>query len=440
MAAKPKLSVKHFRGAYALGHQKRVLKRVGTNPEHFARMKPKEQRQTLAKVVSTRPKHGTTRKATGGDGGGTASVIAPRSAKTIRKEGRAAAELEFGPSIRQKKAEIAGSNIFQSQTLPSYYDKYRQDVAAAAQRTQAAYGQAIQGQTDANKDVQNQYGQDQARRQAEAQKMAKITGTAPTAPKEADQASMQRGRQAQDFSALLGQRQAGAASTFGQLGAAGRQREIQSVEGERRNQKKTQADLSDLRRQRGAFKVDFKRKSRDEERTFAEEAKAFNLKVETEGQSEADKAASRKLQRRQQNLSHRDRQRTASREEKKDAYQRAHHTGPYKPGGAKGGKGGETLPQQRARHKAHAVAKQDLDRATRIATGQIPAKDQSKVPSGLAKRGNGQKLTNWLISKNLPPDLARVAAFRAIFPHAKLKSAPKTRKAWNNYIESLLGS
>src|SRR3990172_13306188 len=64
--------------------------------------------------------------------------LAPRPPGQVRKEGRKAAELEFGPTIRAKQAQIGGARTFAEQKLPSLYYASRQEIPRCGPATQQA--------------------------------------------------------------------------------------------------------------------------------------------------------------------------------------------------------------------------------------------------------------------------------------------------------------
>jgi hypothetical protein len=207
------------------------------------------------------------------------NLLAPRTYKDIQREGKAAGELEFGPAQRAKEAEIRGAQTFAGQRLPTLYEQYRQDVAAAAQRAQDAYATAQQQMAQSQQGIQQQYGQDQARRAAESQQQAAVTGAPVSAPPEASQAMLAQSNGQAAFGGLLGARRAEETSFYGQIGAAGTKRQIESETSEQRRQRELGAQLQDLLRGRGAAASEFMRKGRSEERQYAAEAKAFGLKA-----------------------------------------------------------------------------------------------------------------------------------------------------------------
>jgi hypothetical protein len=234
------------------------------------------------------------------------------------------------------------------------------------------------------------------------------------------------------FGGLLGARGAEEASFYGQVGAAGTKRQIESQTDEQRRQRTLQAQLQDLVRQRGAAGSEFMRKGRAEERQYAAEAKAFGLKVgETQAKADAARLANkrnRQLARMKARLE-RERAKGAAGDAKEIARLKGQIRDAYKPPYGGGGGGGKGKGKAGSTDFQYAISK-----------GQGFLKSAGEVPNNLIgkskKKGAAKRIA---FARDLQSKFGleyqtalKAAQYLAFVQNPKVK--PATRRFWKKKL------
>jgi hypothetical protein len=278
--------------------------------------------------------------------------LAPLTDRGLRREANTLADLQYRPQER----ELAYRRQVQAQrqaNVPGWFQDYRNTVGAMQQHVQQAY-QA--GQQAAYQQANAMYGrQAGAIQQQGAQAQADAAKRGTTADSSVQAQALQGAAQNQAmgtaFGGLIGAQGAnqGAIYAAQQSGVAGQQ--LQAQQNEQAQMRKLDQLAADLASDKGAFRVKARGDLREQERAYDLNRRASWLNVAQEQNDAADAAAQRRLKKRQLRSLNQDRAHDNAlgdategrqgakdrRDAERDAYQREHGLGPYKPAAGKGG-------------------------------------------------------------------------------------------------------
>lgn len=226
--------------------------------------------------------------------------LQPLAGRDFNQEVELAARQQFRP-LRRGIEEEQRVHQQQLQNIPSYFDKYQQDLAAANQRMQAGAAstqQAIYGQA-AGMATQDAAMQQQLAQQS--QQSAAIRGTAPdpTVAATGQQAAASRQGATAELGALAGIQAQAQQGYMGTLAGASGMERIRALEQEAAVGRELMQALQDLRRERGEFKTAKRGELREGERQYALERKAFNLDVREQKAGEREDRFGRRQERKQ---------------------------------------------------------------------------------------------------------------------------------------------
>lgn len=202
--------------------------------------------------------------------------LAPLTGPALKQEMKAAERLEFGDRAEELRRRTASQQQTTANT-GSYYDDYRAALSAATQRVNAANAEAV-GATQHR--VDNAFQQDSAAvkaRDAAASEQAAKLGRGPVQSEEGARAvEAQRSQGEQSLARLRG---AAAADTrFMEFrGANAALGKAQALDREHARERELGRESRQLEKEKGAFRVDFRRQSRDDERKWAAIQQEFGL-------------------------------------------------------------------------------------------------------------------------------------------------------------------
>lgn len=222
--------------------------------------------------------------------------LAPITGAREKQEMGAAERLQFGQRASELRQAIAG----QEQTTADrarYYDDWRQALRESTARVNESNRQNVEA-TEGR--VDSAYAQDKsavAARDAAASDTASKLGRAPVQSNEGARAVEAQRSQGNQSAARL-REQAGADTKYLELrgvNASQAKTEDQTRLAGKREQLRKES--SDLARDRGDFRVDFRRKTRQDEREYAAVQKEFGLKERGQDLQYKNTVAQRKLER-----------------------------------------------------------------------------------------------------------------------------------------------
>jgi hypothetical protein len=218
----------------------------------------------------------------------------------LKQEMKAAEQLEFG----DRETELQRALSEQQQTTAntgSYYDDYREALRLATERVNAMH-QANVAATEGR--VDTAYQQDKSaveQRDAAASAQAAKLGRAPVRSEEGARAvEAQRSQGNQAAAQLRGQ--ATADTKYMELrGANAALGKAQAVERQQKREGELREDRARLEQERGAFRTDFRRRTRQDERQWAAIQKEFGLEKQKLKLDQKNSRADRRLERQKVN-------------------------------------------------------------------------------------------------------------------------------------------
>lgn len=205
--------------------------------------------------------------------------LAPLTGDRLRQERESAERLEFGP----KEQELRSAMGRQEQTAVNraqYYEDYRQALREANARVNEANRQNVETQQARVDMAHTQDSASLAARNAQAAEAAQKLGRAPVDSSEGAQALESR-RSAGNQSVGSLRERAASDTKYLELRAA--TAALKKAEDAGRNEGKAaelRREARELAGQKGAFRTDFERKTREGEREWAAIQKEFGLKEE----------------------------------------------------------------------------------------------------------------------------------------------------------------
>ena len=203
--------------------------------------------------------------------------LAPLTGKNLKRERQAAERLQFGPVAQELKTDLANSQQTQADRA-KYYDDYLAKLRETNARVAETNRQNVEA-TEAR--VDQAFREDSASvhaRDAAASEQAANLGRAPVVTSEGHQAVSAARSQGNQAAARTRDR---AASDEKYLGLREANAALAKAEDAVRGAAKTEAVRAkqrELAKQRGEFRVDFRRKAREDEREWAAIMKEFGLK------------------------------------------------------------------------------------------------------------------------------------------------------------------
>lgn len=221
--------------------------------------------------------------------------LAPLTGKEFNKELGAATNLEFGDRERAQKAALASSTQHQAD-VGTYYDDYKKALDEASARIQANHDQAIAAQTQMGDTAAQQDQQRlQAQQAADAEQAAKFGRPAP------DQSVGQQAleaRHAMNTSQVGTMRQTALANEDYQArrSATSVQAKAEALQRAHAKVAASMEEGKNIAKDKGDFKVNFRTKTRADERTWALSKKEFGLKKAELQMKAKTSAADRKLE------------------------------------------------------------------------------------------------------------------------------------------------
>lgn len=239
------------------------------------------------KLVKVNPKGSGKGKGNKGKGnkGGTPrgtpyDPLMPLAGKDFKKELRAGVRAKYAPAESQLRIE-RGISDQRVRTLPGVYDQYTNQMGQLQSQSVAAYA-AAQNQMFAQANAMNQATQAQITADAaEQQRLAGIRG-AVADPSVAAKARMAaQGQQASllQYGGSLGAEGARQGQYLGTRGAIGHLRKAEALGEEFQRRRGIEAKGADLAREKGDYRLEYRNKLREGERTYDLNRKAFGLDV-----------------------------------------------------------------------------------------------------------------------------------------------------------------
>lgn len=222
--------------------------------------------------------------------------LAPLTGPREKAEMNAATRLQFAPKERELR-QAEGNLAQTTANRATYYDDYRQALREASARVNEANRQNVEA-TESR--VDSSYTQDKAgvaARDAEASAAAAKLGRGPVTSQEGSQAVEAQRSQGNQAAASLRER-AASDTKYTELRTANAA--LGKIEDQRRLAAKGDALRKEGRQlagDKGAFKVDFRNKSRKDEREYSILKKEFGLKEKDLAIKSKSSRADRKLER-----------------------------------------------------------------------------------------------------------------------------------------------
>jgi hypothetical protein len=222
--------------------------------------------------------------------------LQPLTNDRLKTETKAAERLEFGPRADELRRAV-GRTDQTAVNREQYYDDYRQALRESTARVNEANRQNVEA---AEARVDSAFAQDSAgvqARDAAASEAAAKLGRGPVQSAEGSQAVMAARSQGNQSAARL--RGGAAADTrfFESRGATAALGKAQDQDRMRARRDALRREEKDLAGDRGAFRTNFRRQSRQDERQYAAIQKEFGLKVRDQNlrykQSDADRQIER---------------------------------------------------------------------------------------------------------------------------------------------------
>lgn len=229
---------------------------------------------------------------------GPASPAAPHAPSALDRQVTSAVNLKYGPQQQQL--------VQQAISIPSWFKEY-QDQLKASQAQQAAFNAGVQHGID--------------------QRVAADTG--PGGSPEADQAAASRRALLGSFGNTLGAQAVSQNAFSGNLQDIGRLQQIGAVQANQQAQRQLASD-------RGDYANTTRQTLREQAHKDRLENAAFGLNEQKANQTAANNRANRRIAKQKLGLD----KKKFGLDKNKDAYQRDHKLGPYKPATPKGGSGG----------------------------------------------------------------------------------------------------
>lgn len=359
--------------------------------------------------------------------------LAPLTGNRLNQEEKAAEQLQFGDSAEQLARRIRG----QEQTTANeaqYYDDWRQALRESAATVKAANEEAVksqEGRTDQS--YQQDMAAEQARNAEDSATAAKL-GRGPVHSEEgarAVEAQRQQSNLQIGDMRLRGVSDQKYMELRGVNAAQAKIERLQQRHGQRDDLGREQQKLA---KDKGAFKVDFRTKSREAERTYALARKEFGLKRQdmllrnraTKGQQEIDrqKVAAQKIVAKMYASANRAQARAQVRVAKLQLEKGKISQHQYKTikniyeglpnGGSNGGGGGKPGQGSGPGGKLQTWERDKVDLAVRqFGGGNLGPHDQQRAIDAAVKHG-------------IPARLARIAwrRYAKKFKHAPVAQAP----------------
>ena len=221
--------------------------------------------------------------------------LAPLTGRRERQELAAAEKLEFGPA----ESELRRATANQEQTAvnrAAYFDDYRQALREATARVNESNRQNVEAQEGR---VDTAYSQDaqglQARNAQAAEQAAKFGRPAPGSEEGAQALESRRTAGNESTGAL--RRQSAADTKYMEL--RGATAVLKKAEDQARQDAKAgqlRGEAKELAGKKGAFRTDLRRRTRQDERTYALARKEFGLKEKDLALKHKTSRADRKLE------------------------------------------------------------------------------------------------------------------------------------------------
>lgn len=196
-------------------------------------------------------------------------LVGPLTAKSFKRERKAAVNQKFRPLQREVNSELGASDLTTAR-IPGYFQQYQQNLANLQSGTQAAYDKANQNFQGLINTAGQQSTAQQGQIQQRAQADAALRGTDVNPSVAADSVNGAAARQR--ATAAIGGSIAGqGANQYAYL--ADKQRiaggeEINQLGAEAAHKVKLRDDARSLAAERGDFKAGYKTTARDDERKF----------------------------------------------------------------------------------------------------------------------------------------------------------------------------
>jgi hypothetical protein len=194
----------------------------------------------------------------------------------LKRETEAAEQLQFGGRAEELRRAITKQDQNTANT-GTYYDDFREALRLATERinaTNQANVQATEGRVD------QAFREDSAAvqaRDAAASQQSTALGRGPVQSQEGARAVEAQRSQGNQAAASL-RTQAGADTKYMELrGANAALGKAQAIERQQERRGELRSEESQLEQERGAFRVDFRRRSREDERQWAAIQKEFGL-------------------------------------------------------------------------------------------------------------------------------------------------------------------
>lgn len=199
--------------------------------------------------------------------------------RTVKKEARAAAQVQYGPELRSLEDEY-GISRQQASNIGNWYGQYQTKLEGARTATAQAYAEA-QAALDQNQQAASQQDEQlRGRLRQEGLEDAELRGTTYDASGDETAVQAQLARRAYGDMFEAGLQGAGATQSayLADRGRIAEGQKLDQLTREARVAKNNRQATRDLLRDRGAFLVDFGRQQRADERQWTIEQKAFGLK------------------------------------------------------------------------------------------------------------------------------------------------------------------
>lgn len=195
--------------------------------------------------------------------------LKPIRGKRYRRELRAATRAQFRPIQRQVGGEIRASKA-QSGRIRDYFKEYGKSLDPIAQRTAQAYGGAQQ-QIGQQSQASSQYAETLRQRlEGEARADAERRGVSydPSGAQTNVAAQLARMNASNVLSGVIGAQGASQQAYLRDKQRIGEREKIEQLLREQARRRSFQADKREIAREKGAFRTDFRRQTRDTERDF----------------------------------------------------------------------------------------------------------------------------------------------------------------------------
>ncbi len=264
------ISVRQF-NKWSKSHKRRYLKGIGLSEKQFASKSPKGQRKAVRKARTKALRRSK-------EANDPREVTKRLTPKSLRKETKAAADYEFGPSERELDSQTRISQAHEAR-IPSWYADYQAQVTGSAKRTADSYaGSQTKWSQNTDKSATDEQAEAQRIADIEIADAAKRGATVdPAIALKNAQARLSSKESRQDFGGLMASEAANSASYYDAAGRTASAWLADELSKERGRANKIGGEKVNLARDRGSFSTKYRSEARKGERDYGLQRSELSL-------------------------------------------------------------------------------------------------------------------------------------------------------------------